>query len=107
MLKSPLTAQDIEHLTEVATAATPGSWSWWSSNSHYRLSSDDTGKDGDVISAVKAADGMAVINCNARNREFIETFDPACVMQLLKLARERFEVRSLPDLSLITLPGEM
>ncbi len=37
---------------------TPGPWRWWTSNSFRRLSSDATGKDGDVLSAtVSRSDG--------------------------------------------------
>ncbi len=41
---------------------TPYPWRWFTSNSHARLSSEVTGKDGDVIHAYKAYDGMACVN---------------------------------------------
>ena len=40
---------------------TPGPWRWWTSCSFNRLSSDATGKDGDVLRAVKYRDGVAGI----------------------------------------------
>lgn len=97
---------ELQRLVEIAESATFDKWSWWSSNSHFRLSSDSSGKDGDVISASKAVDGLAVVNCKAADREFIATFNPVLVRQLLELAKERYMLRSLPDLNLITLPGE-
>lgn len=48
----------------------PLPWEWWTSNSHWRLSSAD-GKDGDVISASRAIDGMAVINVRPQDAAFI------------------------------------
>ncbi|MCS3423390.1 hypothetical protein M2403_001991 [Rahnella sp. BIGb0603] len=41
---------------------TPYPWKWFTSNSHNRLSSEVTGKDGDVIYAFKASDGMVCVN---------------------------------------------
>ncbi|WP_254303162.1 hypothetical protein [Rahnella sp. BCC 1045] len=41
---------------------TPYPWKWFTSNSHNRLSSEVTGKDGDVIHAFKASDGMVCVN---------------------------------------------
>lgn len=35
-----------------AAKHTPGPWRWWTSNSFRRLSSDATGRDGDVLCAV-------------------------------------------------------
>lgn len=52
--------------------ATKGPWRWWTSNSHRRLSSDVTGKDGDVACAVVAGDGMPDISVSQVDMEFIE-----------------------------------
>lgn len=41
----------LREIEERARAATPGPWRWWTSNSFRRLSSDATGKDGDVAHA--------------------------------------------------------
>jgi len=52
---------DIEEMRLLLKEATPGPWRWWTSNSHHRLSSDPSGKDGDVIHAYRAKDGLCVI----------------------------------------------
>ena len=44
---------------------TPGPWKWWTSCSFNRLSSDATGKDGDVLHGVKYRDGV----CGIEGRE--------------------------------------
>lgn len=48
--------------------ATP--WKWWTSNSHMRLTGAD-GKDGGVISASIAADGIPVVNVTPDDAAFI------------------------------------
>ena len=40
---------------------TPGPWKWWTSNSFLRLSSEATGKDGDVIDSYKLSDGCTTV----------------------------------------------
>lgn len=50
---------------------TPYPWRWFTSNSHARLSSEVTGKDGDVIHAYKAYDGMACVNVRQRDMAVI------------------------------------
>lgn len=51
--------------------ATPLPWEWWTSNSHHRLSSKATGKDGDVLHAYVARDGMPCINVTQGDEEYI------------------------------------
>lgn len=51
---------------------TPGPWKWFTSNSHMRLSSLTTGRDGDVVGAYKAADGMAVVSVKKADADLIE-----------------------------------
>lgn len=51
---------------------TPSPWRWWTSNSMRRLSSDTTGKDGDVISATIASDGVAVVVVKEEDMPVIE-----------------------------------
>jgi hypothetical protein len=51
--------------------ATPLPWEWWTSNSHHRLSSKATGKDGDVLHAHVARDGMPCINVKQGDDEYI------------------------------------
>lgn len=50
---------------------TPYPWRWFTSNSHNRLSSEVTGKDGDVIHAFRASDGMVCVNVNQRDMAVI------------------------------------
>ena len=46
-----MTASELDAIKARVAAATPGPWRWWTSNSFRRLSSDATGKDGDVLHA--------------------------------------------------------
>jgi hypothetical protein len=50
---------------------TPLPWEWWTSNSHHRLSSKPTGRDGDVLYAYKASDGLSVVNVSTNNAAYI------------------------------------
>jgi len=50
---------------------TPGPWEWFTSNSHMRLSSLATGRDGDVVGAYKAADGLAVVSVKKADADLI------------------------------------
>lgn len=50
---------------------TPGPWKWFTSNSHMRLSSLATGRDGDVVHAYTSADGMPVVNVKWQDAELI------------------------------------
>lgn len=55
----------------LAEPITPLPWVWWTSNSHNRLSSETTGKDGGVLCAVKASDGFPIINSKQYDRALI------------------------------------
>lgn len=70
-----------------AKAATQGEWQWFTSNSHNRLSSLESGKDGDVISAFKAVDGMACVNVSKPNMAFIASANPQTVLELIEIAK--------------------
>jgi len=48
----PLSQAEFDKLVVLEKKATPGPWRWWTSCSFRRLSSDATGKDGDVLRAV-------------------------------------------------------
>jgi hypothetical protein len=55
-----------------ARDATPGPWRWWDSNSFRRLSSDATGKDGDVLyGTVQQSDGHPDVMCSEADKAFI------------------------------------
>lgn len=69
-------------LRELAQAAGGIGWTWWTSNSTLRLTSDRGSKDGDVLSAYRAADGVANIDCPEQYRAYIEAASPAAVLNL-------------------------
>lgn len=48
---------NIDKIKQVLSRMTPGPWSWWTSNSFRRLSSDPSGKDGDVAYGCVQSDG--------------------------------------------------
>ncbi|AWQ50469.1 hypothetical protein B1A42_18495 [Serratia marcescens] len=64
-------------------AATPGPWEWFTSNSIARLSSTPSGKDGDVLSAFRAFDGVPCVSVSQRDMAFIAAANPAVVIALL------------------------
>lgn len=88
---------NIKHLKELANLATPWPWKWFTSNSHNRLSSVASGKDGDVISAFKAADGVPCVSVSREDMGFIEAAHPGAVIDLINgleaAERERDELR--------------
>lgn len=51
---------------------TPGPWQWWTSNSLLRLSSQATGKDGDVIDLFKMSDGATSLSVKVADMNLIE-----------------------------------
>ena len=50
---------------------TPAPWKWFTSNSHKRLSSVLSGKDGDVLYAYNDSTGFPMIGCNERDMVLI------------------------------------
>ncbi|WP_051937003.1 hypothetical protein [Erwinia sp. 9145] len=50
---------------------TPGPWKWFTSNSHIRLSSILSGKDGDVLYAYKDKTGFPHVSCNKEDMALI------------------------------------
>lgn len=66
---------------------TPYPWRWFTSNSHARLSSEATGKDGDVIHAYKAYDGMACVNVSQSDMAAIATA-PELLEELQRMVAE-------------------
>jgi hypothetical protein len=53
------------------------------SNSMARLSSIPSGKDGDVLSAFRASDGVPCVSVSQRDMAFIAAANPAVVLALL------------------------
>ncbi|WP_236588803.1 ead/Ea22-like family protein [Serratia ureilytica] len=70
-------------LKAAAMAATPGPWEWFTSNSMARLSSIPSGKDGDVLSAFRASDGVPCVSVSQYDMAFIAAANPAVVLELL------------------------
>ncbi|MFK3699380.1 ead/Ea22-like family protein [Serratia ureilytica] len=70
-------------LKSAAMAATPGPWEWFTSNSMARLSSTPSGKDGDVLSAFRASDGVPCVSVSQRDMAFIAAANPAVILALL------------------------
>lgn len=50
---------------------TPGPWKWWTSNSFLRLSSEATGKDGDVIDSYRMSDGHTSLSVKYEDMHLI------------------------------------
>lgn len=72
-------------LKSTALAAGGVEWSWWTSNSVLRLTSNlDHGlRDGDVLSAVKSMDGTPLLAITKPYRDFIEAATPAAILALI------------------------
>lgn len=86
---------DLDDLESKAKAATPGPWSVWSSNSHLRISSDATGRDGDVCSAVVATDGVPVLAIGRQDADYIAALNPTTALPRRRVPRaEEAEERS-------------
>lgn len=76
-------SDELRELREAAEAATPGPWTWWTSCSFNRLSSDATRKDGDVLHAVKYRDGVCGIEGSEADMRFIALANPQTILALL------------------------
>ena len=66
---------------------TPYPRRWFTSNSHNRLSSEVTGKDGDVIHAYRASDGMVCVNVSQRDMSVIAAA-PELLEELQRMVAE-------------------
>ena len=75
------------------TRFTPWPWRWWTSNSRLRLSSDATGKDGDVLYAERLRDGADVVTPNPADRPLIA----AAPLLHHRLTEARTAIASRPD----------
>ncbi|MBD8654160.1 hypothetical protein IFT68_00785 [Oxalobacteraceae sp. CFBP 13730] len=76
---------NLDHLEALARAATPGPWSWWTSNSTLRLTGAD-GRDGGVLYGY-ARQGDGDVNCAPNDQAFIAAANPAALLALIALAR--------------------
>lgn len=66
---------------------TPGPWKWWTSNSFLRLSSEATGKDGDVIDSYKMSDGYTSLSVKYEDMHLI-----AAAPELLEALQEMVDI---------------
>ena len=67
-----MTAEELEAIRQRLRAATPGPWRWWTSCSYRRLSSDATGKDGDVLRGdIQRHDGQPDVICSEADKALI------------------------------------
>jgi len=80
-----LSAAELDKLEELARAATPGPWAWWTSNSTTRLTGAD-GKDGGVLHGT-AHRGYGDVACPKSNADFIAAVNPVAALELIALAR--------------------
>ena len=86
---------DLEKLRALEAAATPGPWRWWTSNSHIRLSSDPTGKDGDVAYAFTSrSDGVPSIGISEEDMVLVAALRNSAG-DLLAAAAEREQLRRI------------
>ena len=72
---------DVQKLKTLAEAAGGVSWSWWTSNSFLRLTTELDGRhgsDGDAISAYRDS-----VQCPDGIKAFIEAANPAAVLRLI------------------------
>lgn len=75
---------DIKALREALEAGpTPGPWAWWTSCSYRRLSSDKTGKDGDVLYAAVHRDGVGDVVGTDATKAYIAAANPDRIARIL------------------------
>jgi hypothetical protein len=77
--------------------ATPGPWTWWTSNSIRRLSSDPSGKDGDVLHAFVARDGVPDVTVSEDDAALIAAAVNALPVLLFELERLRAREAKLTE----------
>lgn len=82
----------ITRLQQIVAKATPLPWCWWTSNSYYRLSSTPTGKDGDVLHAFRAKDGLCCVAVKEDDAKLIEAAVNHLPM-LLSMAKDAADTR--------------
>lgn len=84
--------QNLDALEQLASAATPGPWEWWTSNSHVRLTGAECdggrhGQDGGVLHAANIRGEYATVVVSAADRQFIAAARTA-VPELLARVRD-------------------
>ena len=67
----------------LAAGPTPGPWTWWTSCSFRRLSSDTTRKDGDVLHAAVHRDGVGDVVGTEATKDYIAACHPERIARLL------------------------
>ena len=100
----------LSELKAAAMAATPGPWKWFTSNSMARLSSTPSGKDGDVLSAFRASDGVPCVRVSQHDMAFIAAVNPIVVLALLaelEASRQYTKERDAENESLALTVGRL
>lgn len=87
---------DLDELERLLAEATPGEWRWWTSNSFRRLSSDATGRDGDVLRGVVYRDGQPGVEVSDSDAALIVALRNAAPA-LLAMARRAQGVEELRE----------
>jgi len=91
---APLDSAALDKLEALARAATPGPWSWWTSNSMLRLTGAD-GKDGGVLCPHYYM-GHADLECSPADQAFIAAANPAMILALIAQARAAQQQQATP-----------
>lgn len=96
-----VTEEQLAEWERVEKAATAGPWTWWTSCSFRRLSSDATGKDGDVLAGdIQRSDGHPDVLCSDGDRAFIAAARTAVPALLAEVRRLRAEIDDMKSRAL-------
>lgn len=104
-MSNPTELPDLDRLEALARAATPGPWSWWTSNSTLRLTGAD-GRDGGVLYGY-ARQGDGDVNCAPNDQAFIAAANPAALLALIALARRAQPEGEAPQADAMVVPREL
>lgn len=106
-----MTEDELSQIEARTRRATPGPWRWWTSNSFRRLlSSDPSGKDGDVLSGtIQRSDGHPDVLVSEDDASFIQHARedvPALVAEVRRLQALRPDISSFEPIKLSAFEQE-
>lgn len=81
----------VQKIKTAAEKATPGKWTWWTSNSFLRLSSDATAKDGGVIDSYRMTDGHTSLRVSKADQDFIALCFPENITVIIDALEKKQE----------------